>query len=58
MITVEEIRMIVKVHIKAAESAGKRDVALELLEILDAIDAENAEKQARTPPYNASDCVG
>lgn len=40
--TVEKVRELVKVHIKAAEASGRFEVALSLLEVLDAIDAEIA----------------
>ena len=40
--TIDEIRTLLKVHIKAAESVGKSEAALALTEILDAIDAELA----------------
>lgn len=40
--SVEWMRELVKVHIKAAESCGKIEAAFALTEILDAIDAEIA----------------
>lgn len=44
--TVETCRLILKVHILAADSEGKTDVALALIAVLDAIDAENCASDA------------
>ena len=46
--TVETIREMLKVHIKAAESIGKMEGALSLLGFLVAIDAEVAHQRAIT----------
>lgn len=42
--TVEDCRMILKVHVKAAEQSGKNASAFALMEVLTAIDAQVAEE--------------
>jgi hypothetical protein len=41
-VTIEKVREILKVHIKAADSVGKMETAMALMEVLDAIDSEIA----------------
>lgn len=52
--TVEYCRIILKVHICAAESVGKMETAMALMEVLAQIDAQQAQERAgRDSPHHS-----
>jgi hypothetical protein len=52
-VTVEDCKIILKVHICGAESVGKQETAMALLEVLCQIDAQIAQERAGadSPPH-------
>lgn len=47
--TISEVRMILKVHIQAAESVGKMREAMAMMEVLGAVDSQMAQECIKTP---------